>query len=101
MIASHTIGDFPGNTVVHVKRNGAPWNDYASNSTGYINFTHSGYPEVQFEARALTPEVVAYDGNNDGIIQKTEAVRAVADYFTGIITKSEAIAVISAYFSAG
>ncbi len=50
VMVSHTIGDFPPDAVIQVKRNGVQWNNYTSNSTGYISFTHSGYSEVQFEA---------------------------------------------------
>ena len=36
---------------------------------------------------------------SDGIMQKSEAVQAVMDYFSGIITKQQAIAVVMAYFN--
>ena len=39
-----------------------------------------------------------YDTNEDGIIQKTEAIGAIQDYFGGKITKAQAIAVIMLYF---
>ena len=57
MTARHTIGDFPPDAVIEVKRNGVRWNNYTSNSTGYISFSHSGYSDVQFEA-AATGETV-------------------------------------------
>ena len=47
----------------------------------------------------LSPEVAAWDVNHDGIIQKSEAIAAVVNYFTGGITKANAIAVVLAYFS--
>ncbi len=40
-----------------------------------------------------------YDRNNNGVIDRDEAVMAVADYFSGIITREEAIAVIALYFA--
>ena len=41
----------------------------------------------------------AYDANDDGVINKDEAITAVIDYFNGEITKEEAIEVILLYFS--
>lgn len=49
-------------------------------------------------ASTLSPEVVAWDANRDNIIQKSEAVAAIVNYFTGGITKANAIAVVLAYF---
>ena len=40
----------------------------------------------------------AYDENEDGIIQKIEAIRAVQDYFGGKITKAQVIQVVMLYF---
>ena len=39
-----------------------------------------------------------YDANEDGVIDKSEAVAAVWDYFDGLITKDLAIAVLWLYF---
>lgn len=51
----HTIGDFPANTGVIINKNGAYWNTFTSNSSGYINFTYSeGYSNIQFEAQQDT-----------------------------------------------
>jgi len=47
----------------------------------------------------LSLGVAEYDVNNDGSIQKSEAVAAVVDYFAGGITKSVAIEVVLAYFT--
>ena len=47
----------------------------------------------------LSPEVEAWDTNHDGIIQKSEAIIAVINYFSGGITKANAIAVVIAFFS--
>ena len=41
----------------------------------------------------------AYDANDDGVINKDEAITAVLDYFNGDITKDEAIEVVLLYFS--
>ena len=41
----------------------------------------------------------AYDANDDGVINKEEAITAVLDYFNGDITKEEAIEVVILYFS--
>jgi hypothetical protein len=40
-----------------------------------------------------------YDENSDGIIQKSEAIQAVIDYFDGLITKAQVIEVLLLYFS--
>ncbi|MCZ7357383.1 MAG: LamG domain-containing protein, partial [Candidatus Methanoperedens sp.] len=48
---SHVIGDFPSNTKIDIKKNGAKWHTYTSNSTGYITFTYNdGYSQIHFEA---------------------------------------------------
>ncbi|MBN2187559.1 MAG: hypothetical protein JW732_08980 [Dehalococcoidia bacterium] len=41
----------------------------------------------------------AYDENQDGIIQKMEAIHAIQDYFSGKISKAQAIEVIMLYFA--
>ena len=46
----------------------------------------------------LSPEVAAWDANHDNMIQKSEAMAAVVNYFTGGITKANATAVVVAYF---
>lgn len=50
-VINHIIGDFPANTPIVIKKNGAYWNTFTSNASGYINFTYSeGYSNIQFEA---------------------------------------------------
>ena len=39
----------------------------------------------------------AYDEDKDGIIQKSEAIQAIQDYFSGKITKAQAIEVVTLY----
>jgi len=59
------------------------------------------------QSNTLANQVVAggggivqrYDLNNDGMIEKNEAIQAVSDYFAGIITRQDAITVVAAYFS--
>ena len=41
----------------------------------------------------------AYDANDDGMINKDEAITAVIDYFNGDLTKEEVIEVVILYFS--
>ena len=41
----------------------------------------------------------SYDANDDGVINKDQAITAVLDYFDGDITKEEAIEVIILYFN--
>lgn len=45
------------------------------------------------------PEVEVYDDNHDGRFNKTEAVKAVMDFFAGSAPKNRAIKVIVAHFS--
>ena len=40
-----------------------------------------------------------YDANDNGIIDRDEAVVAVADYFAGVISRDEVIALIALYFA--
>jgi len=40
-----------------------------------------------------------YDSNYDGIMSKSEALAAVADYFSGWITKANALEVIAKYYA--
>ena len=64
------------------------------------------YPTIQeltggMFAVSTVPAVwdpMVYDANGDGVIQKSEAVDAVWDYFDGIITKEQAIEVVWLYF---
>ena len=52
------------------------------------------------ETRTLRQRMMdAYDANDDGVINKYEAITAVLDYFNGDITKEEAIEVVLLYFS--
>jgi len=52
----HTIGDFPSNTTIQIKKNGLDLNTYTSNATGYIAFNYSeGYSDIQFEASTSIP----------------------------------------------
>ena len=39
-----------------------------------------------------------YDTNNNGVIDRDEAVQAISDYFDGIITRDQAIEVVRLYF---
>lgn len=40
-----------------------------------------------------------YDENDDGVIEKAEAVEAMRDYCGGLITKEQAMDVLQLYFS--
>ena len=63
------------------------------------------YTVTVTRAEALAPETLEqrmadrYDTNNDDVIDKSEAITAVRDYFNGLLTKAETIAVIRLYFS--
>ena len=40
-----------------------------------------------------------YDKNDNGVIERDEAIAAAVDYFNGVISKDHAIAVIRVYFA--
>ena len=46
----------------------------------------------------LAGTVGRYDTDDNGTIDRDEAIAAVADYFNGVISREEALEVISAYF---
>mgnify|MGYP001098974547 CR=1 FL=1 len=54
----------------------------------------------QTQALAQGWDPWAYDEDNDGEIQKIEAIHAVQDYFDWKITKMQAIKVVMLYFGA-
>jgi len=57
---THTLGDFPPNTFIQITKNGASWNTYTSNTTGYITFVYTdGYTDINFEADVVTQNTVA------------------------------------------
>ena len=47
----------------------------------------------------LEGTVGRYDTDDNGAIDRDDAIAAVVDYFAGVISKEEAIAVITAYFA--
>ncbi len=51
------------------------------------------------EHNSLEPLLRRYDANDNGMIDKDEAVAAVLDYFAGLIPKDEALAVVAAHTS--
>lgn len=63
-----------------------------SGATGILNFALQ-------PGRIANPQVAVYDINNNGVIEKAEAVRAVLDFFSGVILKPQAVAVVMAFFS--
>ena len=42
-----------------------------------------------------------YDANEDGVIQRSEVITAITDYFAGLITREDVIHVIGLYFAGG
>ncbi len=40
-----------------------------------------------------------YDKDDNGVVERDEAIAAAVDYFNGVISKEEAIAVITVYFA--
>ena len=40
-----------------------------------------------------------YDKDDNGVIERDEAIAAAVDYFNGVISKEEAIAVVRVYFA--
>ena len=51
-------------------------------------------------AHASDPDVSPfYDSNGNGVIDRGEAITAVADYFAGVITRDQVLVIIQYYFS--
>ena len=51
-------------------------------------------------AQASDPDVSPfYDSNGNGVIDRDEAITAVADYFAGVITRDQVLVIIQYYFS--
>ncbi|MBN2187561.1 MAG: hypothetical protein JW732_08990 [Dehalococcoidia bacterium] len=84
---------------------GNHWGDYAGSDTNgdgigetpySINSDTDDYPLMEPSENYFDPW--AYDENQDGIIQKMEAIHAIQDYFSGKISKAQAIEVIMLYF---
>ena len=65
--------------------------DVAVNDFGELGLTFCMLTEEELLAR--------YDANDNGTIDRDEAIAAIADYFAGLIGRDEAIAVIALYFS--
>ena len=42
---------------------------------------------------------VRYDANNNGAIERDEAIAAIIDYFNEVITRAEAVGVVRLYFA--
>jgi len=57
-----------------------------------------GYGLVNIYQAAGLFDPWRYDTNSNGIVEKVEALSAVADYFTHLITKAQALEVIALYF---
>lgn len=80
--------------------NGANVN--ARNESGLIyveaELTGDSRYELRFRAQQISA-VQRYDANGNGRIDKSEAVRAVVDYFNAIIEKVDAVSIIVAYFT--
>ena len=47
---------------------------------------------------ATTPADPVYDANRDGIIDSTEVLQAVADYFNNVIGPTRVLAIVALYF---
>ena len=43
--------------------------------------------------------ITTYDTSGDGKIERSEAIKGVADFFTGTISRQDAINLVMAYFS--
>ena len=56
-------------------------------------------PVSNGEHSGRAPVIRQYDVNNSGMIEQSEAMAAVSDYFAGLISKDEALAVVAAHTS--
>jgi len=83
----------------------------SARKNGRIYFVESNWVErpgprivlgLEQVAKYIHPEIFFepwdYDKNGNGAIEKSEAIKAVQDYFNGLIAKAQAIQVVALYF---
>ena len=63
-----------------------------------INGNYNDTVSIALEVTTAAWDPWIYDTNGDGVIDKSEAIDAVQDYFDDIITKEQALDVIQLYF---
>jgi hypothetical protein len=69
------------------------------NSSGDIFAVGAWGTILHYSGETPTWSPWAYDANEDGDIDKSEAIVAIIDYFGGLISKDQAVQVIILYFS--
>jgi len=84
-----------GTPVTYVLRAPSTEGNYAINGTFKDVNLNTG---IISGTTSIRVGAINYDSNNNGMIDRSEAVQAVMDYFNGAITKQEAINVVIAYF---
>jgi hypothetical protein len=87
-------------TVMTYNSNGYLIGNLSSGNYSFI-FKVRGNPVItkEFYREAIDGNIVSRYSGSDGIVQRSEAVQAVVDYFNGLITRQEAIDVVMAYFA--
>ena len=103
-------GDVAGGCLAELKVDGEVVDDQvvvvAGGATETIGFTYEFTAGTyQVTINDLTPVTVIvgwdpwfYDSNEDDVIDKSEALQAIMDYFDGIITKAQVLEVLALYF---
>ena len=72
--------------------------DDSASQTYTVTVTREGLPTEETEEETEQRMRVQYDANENGAIDRDEAIAAVRDYFDGLITRDEALVVIRAVF---
>jgi len=68
-------------------------------ATVTVSYTEDGITEAAEVSVTVGFDPMNYDANGDGVIDKSEAIAALWDYFDGLITKDQAIDVLWLYFA--
>ena len=96
-VGNGAVSNFAGSGAVHTF-------DVTPNAIGEVTVDIAAgvAQDADGNGNAATPRFslgITYDDDDDGGINKAEAIAAIRDYFKGLITKAQAIAVIRLYFA--
>ena len=92
--------DIAGATSMTYKPVEADVGMYLRATASYTDGQGSGQTAIGVSGAATERDLVSrYDANENGQIEKDEAIRAVQDYFSDLITKAEVLTVIQLYFA--
>ena len=96
-VGNGAVSNFAGSGAVHTF-------DVTPNAIGEVTVDIAAgvAQDADGNGNAATPRFslgITYDDDDDGGINKAEAIAAIRDYFKGLITKAQAIVVIRLYFA--